>query len=110
VCLQLSPASYRTRPLFFMLLEGGGSFLPLIVFSNGSLAFSDVEDHTRREHSLVLNPAEAEPELDWLDVAQKENIHLECPLCSNTFQKEGFRWSIEKLKFYITLTLSTLFN
>ena len=43
------------------------------------------DNFSRRDHSLD------EDEFDWLEVAQREKIHLECPFCSNIFQKEGFR-------------------
>ena len=53
------------------------------------LKIPDVEDHMKKEHSLGSSSQESD--VDWLEIAQKEKIHLECPFCSNTFQKEGYR-------------------
>ena len=57
-----------------------------------SLTSGDVHDHMRKEHDLA-NISETS-DVDWLEVALRENIFLECPFCPNTFQKEGFRLAV----------------
>ncbi len=78
-----------------------------------SLTSSDVHDHMRREHDLA-NISE-NTDVDWLEVAQRENIFLECPFCPNTFQKEGFRLAVAVFprlmtQFVFAKTFSPIFN
>ena len=82
---KLCLVSYQTEiPNILILNQDNCSHL------NSAVFFLDVKEHMTKEHQLSPN-AQNSDELDWLDVAQKEGIFLECPLCSNTFQKEGFR-------------------
>ena len=48
-----------------------------------------VEDHMLLEHDAELTDDEDNDQ--WLSVAQKEGIKLECPFCPNTFNAEGSR-------------------
>jgi hypothetical protein len=49
-----------------------------------------VEEHMMMEHDADLS-ADEEDNDQWLAVAQKEGIKLECPFCPNTFNAEGSR-------------------
>ena len=49
-------------------------------------SFDDVEKHLISNHIEVYLD-----DLNWFEVCQKENIHLECPHCDNKFESEGSR-------------------
>lgn len=46
----------------------------------------DIETHLASNHEVEYFDEE-----DWLEVAQKEDIRLECPRCENNFSSEGSR-------------------
>lgn len=51
------------------------------------LSHKQVEDHALFEHEFDLT----EDNEEWLVVAQRESIKLECPFCPNKFNAEGSR-------------------